>query len=160
MAMYHMPPSEQRVESQRAQQQYIQRQQAEAVAMMQRDRIDIPNANWTPPWEYVPHPYASPEHQDRPHYMPAFMGHPDYSGMPKAGQPAAPMDSAMFADYHAQVDGTARVGEQPSNAFARETADEFYRAQETRGAPMTFGVPGQIPHYGYLAPPLDSDVEF
>jgi len=23
---------------------------------------------------------------------------------------------------------------------------------------MTFGVPGQIPHYGYLAPPQDSDV--
>ena len=46
----HMPPSEQRVESQRAQQQYMQRQQAEAVSMMQRDRIDIPNANWTPPW--------------------------------------------------------------------------------------------------------------
>ena len=64
----------------------------------------------------------------------------------------------MFADYHAQVDNIPRVGEQPSNIFVRETADDFYRAQETRGAPMAYGAPGQILHYGYLPPPVDSDV--
>ena len=124
----HMPPSAQQAESQRAQQQYLRRQQAEVVAMMTRDRVDLPHADWTPPWDFVPPAYASPGNQDRLPYMPAFMAHPLYSGMPSAGQPAAQMDSATFPDYHAEVENIPRVGGRPSNAYVMEMADEFFRA--------------------------------
>ena len=153
-----MPPSEQQAESQRAQRQYLRRQQAESVAMVTRDRVDLPHADWTPLWDFVPPAYASPGNQDRLPCMPAFMAYPLYSGMPSAGQTAAQMDAAMFPDYHAEVDNIPRVGEPPSNTYVREMDDEFFRAQETRGAPMTYEAHGQIPHYGYLPPSADNDV--
>ena len=77
--------------------------------------------------------------------------------MPNAGQPAAPMDSAMFPDHYAAVNNIPRVGGLPSNTVVRDMTDEFFRAQETRGSPLVEGTQGQIPHYGYLPPPTDPD---
>ena len=85
-------PSEQEAESMRAQQQHLRRMQGEAIAMLARERVDIPNAGWMPAWSFVPSAYASPDHPDRQVYIPAFMAHPNYSGMPTAGQPAAQID--------------------------------------------------------------------
>ena len=125
--------------------------------MMERNGVDLPNANWQPPWDYIPHAYASPDNHERQVYVPAIMTHPRYSDMPGAGQPAAQMDSAMFPDHHAAVDNVPRVGELPTNPYIRAMTDEFFRAQETRGAPLIAGRHGQIPHYGYLPPPADQD---
>ena len=102
---------------------------------MVRDGLDLPNANWTPPWAFVPSVYASPDHPDRHTFVPAIFAHPQYSGMPNAGQPAAPMDSAMFPDHHAAVNNIPRVGGMPTNTVVRDMTDEFFRAQETRGSP-------------------------
>eukprot|EP00959_Pyramimonas_sp_CCMP1952_P099450 2079012-Pyramimonas_sp.AAC.1 len=46
------------------------------------------------------------------------------------------MDFPLYPDYHAQVTGNPRVEAQPESP----------------------SVPGQIPHCGYLATPMDSDV--
>ena len=99
---------------------------------MTRDGLDLPNADWTRAWDFVPPAYASPDNQDRQVYLPAFMAHPRYSVMPNAGEPAAQMDSAMFPDYHAEIEDVPRVGGHPSNMYVREMTDEFFRAQETR----------------------------
>eukprot|EP00959_Pyramimonas_sp_CCMP1952_P332775 6968572-Pyramimonas_sp.AAC.1 len=69
------------------------------------------------------------------------------------------MDHPLFPDYHAQVSGTPRVGTQPENPYVRATADDFYKSQLTRGSGYASGVPGQTPHYGYLVPPMDQDVQ-
>ena len=142
------PTSEQQAESLRAQQDFIRRQQVEAVAVMARNGLDIPNASWTPPWEYIPHAYASPNNPERQVYIPAFMANPQYSDMPGAGQPAAPMDSAMFPDHYAAVNDVPRIGEVVTNPYTREMTDEFFRAQETRGAPLIAGRQG--PHHGQI----------
>eukprot|EP00959_Pyramimonas_sp_CCMP1952_P405557 8499803-Pyramimonas_sp.AAC.1 len=47
---------------------------------------------------------------------------------------------------------------QPENPYVRATADVFYQSQLTRGSGCTSGVPGQIPHYGYVTTLMDSDV--
>ena len=112
--------------------------------MMTRDRVDLPHVGWVPPWAYIPSAYASPDHPDRQVYIPAIMAHPDYSGMPNAGQPAAQMDAAMFPDHHAATDNIPRVGNMPTNAVVRDMTDEFFRAQETRGSPAVPGAQGQI----------------
>ena len=148
-------PSEQEADSMRAQQHFQRRMQGEAIAMMARDRVDLHSAGWLPPWSYIPSAYASPDHPDRQVYIPAIMAHPDYSGMPNAGQPAAQMDAAMFPDHHAATDNIPRVGNMPTNTVVRDMTDEFFRAQETRGSPGIPGAQGQIPHYGYLPPPMD-----
>ena len=75
--------------------------------------------------------------------------------MPNAGQPAAQMDAAMFPDHHAAMNNVPRVGTMPTNTVVRDMTDEFFRAQETRGSPAVPGAQGQIPHYGYLPPPMD-----
>ena len=150
-------PSEQEAESLRAQQHFLRRQRAEAIAMMEREGIDLPNADWTPGWDFVPSIYASPDHPDRQLFVPAIMAHPRYSQMPNAGQPAAPMDSAMFPDHYAALNNVPRVGGLPTNTYVRDMTDEFFRAQETRGAPLVAGGQGQVPHYGYLPPPTDQD---
>eukprot|EP00959_Pyramimonas_sp_CCMP1952_P148090 3098652-Pyramimonas_sp.AAC.1 len=64
----------------------------------------------------------------------------------------------LFLDYHAQVTGNPRVGTQPENPHGWATADDFYQSQLTRGSGYTSSVLGQIPLYGYLATPTDSDV--
>eukprot|EP00959_Pyramimonas_sp_CCMP1952_P068837 1436657-Pyramimonas_sp.AAC.1 len=68
------------------------------------------------------------------------------------------MDFPLYPDYHAQVTGNPRVGTQPENPHVRATADDFYQSQLTRGSGYTSGAPGQIPHCGYLATSMDSDV--
>eukprot|EP00959_Pyramimonas_sp_CCMP1952_P261110 5459332-Pyramimonas_sp.AAC.1 len=68
------------------------------------------------------------------------------------------MDFPLHPDYHAQVTGSPRVGTQPENPYVRATADDFYQSHLTRGFGCKLGVPGQIPHYGYLATPMDLDV--
>eukprot|EP00959_Pyramimonas_sp_CCMP1952_P330398 6918194-Pyramimonas_sp.AAC.1 len=68
------------------------------------------------------------------------------------------MDFPLYPDYHAQVTGNPRVGMQPEIPYVRATADDCYQSQLTRGFGYSSGVPGQIPHCGYLATPIDSDV--
>eukprot|EP00959_Pyramimonas_sp_CCMP1952_P389050 8151479-Pyramimonas_sp.AAC.1 len=69
------------------------------------------------------------------------------------------MDHPLYPDYHAQVSGISRVGTQPEKPYVRATADDFYQSQLTRGSGYAPGVPGQIPHYDYLAPSMDQDVQ-
>eukprot|EP00959_Pyramimonas_sp_CCMP1952_P170952 3572504-Pyramimonas_sp.AAC.1 len=52
------------------------RQMREAAQSMRRVGNDLPNANWTPPWEYVPDPNPSPDTPNRFGYVPAFFSHP------------------------------------------------------------------------------------
>eukprot|EP00959_Pyramimonas_sp_CCMP1952_P129360 2705143-Pyramimonas_sp.AAC.1 len=59
------------------------------------------------------------------------------------------MDAPMFPDYYAQETGNPRVGSQPDNPYS----------QLTRGSGYELGVLGQVPHYGYLAAPMDPDVK-
>eukprot|EP00959_Pyramimonas_sp_CCMP1952_P147174 3080291-Pyramimonas_sp.AAC.1 len=60
------------------QQEWMHRQMREAAQSMRRDCIDLPSANWTPPWEYVPAPNPSPVNPNRFGYAPAFFSHPTY----------------------------------------------------------------------------------
>eukprot|EP00959_Pyramimonas_sp_CCMP1952_P212410 4444284-Pyramimonas_sp.AAC.1 len=70
------------------------------------------------------------------------------------------MDFAMFPNYDAQTTGGGpRVRSQPENPSARTTADDFYMSQHTREAGYEASIPGQVPHYGYLAAPMDQDVD-
>eukprot|EP00959_Pyramimonas_sp_CCMP1952_P393733 8250312-Pyramimonas_sp.AAC.1 len=50
------------------------------------------------------------------------------------------------------------VGSQLDNPYVRATADDCFQSQLTRGAGYEPGVPGQVPHCGYLAAPMDPDV--
>eukprot|EP00959_Pyramimonas_sp_CCMP1952_P122072 2551800-Pyramimonas_sp.AAC.1 len=64
------------------QQEWMYRQMREAAQSMQRGGIDLPSANWTPPWEYVLDPNPSPDNPNR-------FG--DVSGAPRVGtQPENP----------------------------------------------------------------------
>eukprot|EP00959_Pyramimonas_sp_CCMP1952_P230647 4821979-Pyramimonas_sp.AAC.1 len=42
------------------QQERMHRQMREAAQSMRRDGVDLPSANWTPPWECVPDPNPLP----------------------------------------------------------------------------------------------------
>eukprot|EP00959_Pyramimonas_sp_CCMP1952_P180610 3776396-Pyramimonas_sp.AAC.1 len=57
----------QRTESMLAQQQWMHVQMRGAMVMvhMRRDGVDLPNANWTPAWEYAPNANPSPDHPNR-----------------------------------------------------------------------------------------------
>eukprot|EP00959_Pyramimonas_sp_CCMP1952_P154796 3238413-Pyramimonas_sp.AAC.1 len=135
------------------------RQMREAAQSMRRDGTDLPNANLTPPWEYVLDPSPSPDNPNRFGYVPAFFSHQTYDPTSADRPTAAPMDHSLFPDYHAQVSGIPRVGRQPENPCVRATADDFYLSQLTRGSGYASGVPGQMPHYGYLAHPMDQNVQ-
>eukprot|EP00959_Pyramimonas_sp_CCMP1952_P398032 8339859-Pyramimonas_sp.AAC.1 len=88
----------------------------------------------------------------------AFFSHPTCDPTAAERPTAPPMDFLLYPDYHAQVTGNPRVETQPENPHVRATADEFDQSQLTRGSVYASGVPGQIPHSGYLATPMDSDV--
>eukprot|EP00959_Pyramimonas_sp_CCMP1952_P087140 1823187-Pyramimonas_sp.AAC.1 len=60
----------QRTESLAGQQQWRYRQMREAAQSTRRDGIDLPNASWTPPWEYVLGPTPSPDNPRRCGYVP------------------------------------------------------------------------------------------
>eukprot|EP00959_Pyramimonas_sp_CCMP1952_P184254 3852922-Pyramimonas_sp.AAC.1 len=78
-------------------------------------------------------------------YIPAFFSHLTYDPT-AANRPVAPhLDSAMFSDCYAQPTGVPRVGSQTENPHVRETADDLYRSQLTRGAGDEAGVHGQVP---------------
>eukprot|EP00959_Pyramimonas_sp_CCMP1952_P163560 3419561-Pyramimonas_sp.AAC.1 len=66
----------QRAESLAGQQGWMHRQMREAAQRMRRDGIDLSNANWTPPWEYVPDPNPSPDSPIRHGCVPAFFSYP------------------------------------------------------------------------------------
>eukprot|EP00959_Pyramimonas_sp_CCMP1952_P238881 4991964-Pyramimonas_sp.AAC.1 len=68
------------------------------------------------------------------------------------------MNPAMFPDFYAQTTGAPPVWSQSGNPCVRATADDFHRSQLTRGAGYKIGIPGQVPHCGYLAAPMDHDV--
>eukprot|EP00959_Pyramimonas_sp_CCMP1952_P057380 1197722-Pyramimonas_sp.AAC.1 len=96
---------------------------------MRRDGVDLPNANSTPPWEYVPDANPSPNHPSRHGCVPAFFSHPA-SGPTAANRPVAPrMDSAIFPRYYAQTTGVPRAGSQPENPCVRATADDYLTAK-------------------------------
>eukprot|EP00959_Pyramimonas_sp_CCMP1952_P334692 7008783-Pyramimonas_sp.AAC.1 len=95
---------------------------------MRRDGIDLPNANWTPPWEYVMDPNPSSDNPTRFGYVPAFFSHPTYDPTFVDRPTAAPMDHPLYPDDHAQVSGIPRVGTQPENPHVRATADDFYQS--------------------------------
>eukprot|EP00959_Pyramimonas_sp_CCMP1952_P316218 6618416-Pyramimonas_sp.AAC.1 len=69
---------------------------------MRRGGIDLPNARWTPPWEYVPHPNPSPDNTNRYGYAPAFFSHPTCDPTAAERPAAPPMDFSLYPDYHAQ----------------------------------------------------------
>eukprot|EP00959_Pyramimonas_sp_CCMP1952_P055863 1167327-Pyramimonas_sp.AAC.1 len=60
---------------------------------MRRGGIDLPNANWTPPWECVPYPNPSPDHPNRHGYVPAFFSHLAYDPAAAERPPASPLDA-------------------------------------------------------------------
>eukprot|EP00959_Pyramimonas_sp_CCMP1952_P082375 1721221-Pyramimonas_sp.AAC.1 len=109
----------------------MHRQMREAAQSMRRGGIDLPSANWTAPWEYVPDPNQSSDNPDRLGYVPAFFSHPTYDPTAADRPTAAPMDFPVYPDYHAQVSGNPRVGTQPENPHARATADDFYQSPLT-----------------------------
>eukprot|EP00959_Pyramimonas_sp_CCMP1952_P131279 2744977-Pyramimonas_sp.AAC.1 len=80
----------------------MHRQMREAAQSMRRDGIDLPSANWTPPWEYVPDPNPSPDNPNRCGYVPAFFSHPTYDPAAADRPTAAPIDHPLFPDYYAQ----------------------------------------------------------
>eukprot|EP00959_Pyramimonas_sp_CCMP1952_P444310 9302455-Pyramimonas_sp.AAC.1 len=84
------------------QREWMYLQMREAAQSMRRDGINLPIANWTPPWGYVPDPSPSPDNPNRFGYVPAFFSHqtcdPTVADRPKA----APMDYPLFPDYHAR----------------------------------------------------------
>eukprot|EP00959_Pyramimonas_sp_CCMP1952_P331743 6946640-Pyramimonas_sp.AAC.1 len=97
-----------------AQQQWMHRHIQDAMEHMRRDGADLPNANWTPAWEYVPDANPSPDHPNGHGYILAFFSNPTYDPT-AANRPVAPqMDSATFPDYDAQTTGADRVGSQPT----------------------------------------------
>eukprot|EP00959_Pyramimonas_sp_CCMP1952_P089532 1872933-Pyramimonas_sp.AAC.1 len=101
---------------------------------MRRDGIDLPSANGTPPWEYIPDPNPSPDNPNRFAYVPACFSHPTCDPRAADRPTAAPMDYPVCPDYHAQVSGAPRVGTQPENPYVRATADDLYQSQLTRGS--------------------------
>eukprot|EP00959_Pyramimonas_sp_CCMP1952_P181899 3803417-Pyramimonas_sp.AAC.1 len=60
--------------------------------------------------------------------------------------------------YYAQETGITRIGTRPDNPCGRATAGGFYQSQQTRGAGCDPGVPGQVPHCGYLAAPMGPEL--
>eukprot|EP00959_Pyramimonas_sp_CCMP1952_P089839 1880023-Pyramimonas_sp.AAC.1 len=68
------------------------RQMREAAQSMCRGGIDLPSANWTPSWEYVPDPNPSPDKPNRFGYAPVFLSHPTCDPTAAERPTAAPMD--------------------------------------------------------------------
>eukprot|EP00959_Pyramimonas_sp_CCMP1952_P242254 5063532-Pyramimonas_sp.AAC.1 len=87
----------------------------EAAQSIRRGGIDLLDASWTPPWEYVPGPNPSQDNPDRYGYVPAFLSHPTCDPTAAERPAAPPMDSSLFPDFHAQVTGKPRVGTQSEN---------------------------------------------
>eukprot|EP00959_Pyramimonas_sp_CCMP1952_P129933 2717259-Pyramimonas_sp.AAC.1 len=109
------------------------------------------------PYGNIPDPHTSRDHPNRYGYVPASFSHPACDP-PAAERPTAPpMHAPVFRHYYAQETGVPRIGSQPDNPCVRATAGDFYLSQLTRGARHKPGVPGQVPHCGYLASSMDPD---
>eukprot|EP00959_Pyramimonas_sp_CCMP1952_P023036 484397-Pyramimonas_sp.AAC.1 len=78
------------------------RQMRETAQSMRRDGIDLPSANWTPPWEHVPDPNPSPDIPNRFGCVPACFGHPTYDGN-RARKPVCSGDGRRFLPVSADA---------------------------------------------------------
>eukprot|EP00959_Pyramimonas_sp_CCMP1952_P428932 8983759-Pyramimonas_sp.AAC.1 len=64
-----------RADSLLGQLQWMHRQMQEAAESMRRNGIELPNANWSPPWEHVPDANPSPNHPNQHGYRLAIFSH-------------------------------------------------------------------------------------